>query len=280
VIEDGPSPLVEETDDADMSPVSLEAALAASQAAADRALLAAAELTKTLRQLRTATLVGNLRNLRASLGDIEGAADAARDEAGRAAASWSLDEEAYLGDGRYSQELVATAEAAGLQLFDRDERIYCYPVLVRVAAGERSVFVDKARERRLRPSVLVELLREVQRRPPRFRPEAFLESLFSAYTFLVQRRGPDELSAGHTERLSEIYTLMTLRPGASRDYSIQEFARDIYLLDRGGATTSRRRFIVSFPASTGARSPAGALRVVTEGGQEKVYYGIAFTPGA
>ena len=280
MIEDGPSPLVEETDDADMSPVSLEAALAASQAAADRALLAAAELTKTLRQLRTATLVGNLRNLRASLGDIEGAADAARDEAGRAAASWSLDEEAYLGDGRYTQELVATAEAAGLQLFDRDERIYCYPVLVRVAAGERSVFVDKARERRLRPSVLVELLREVQRRPPRFRPDAFLEALFSAYTFLVQRRGPDELSAGHTERLSEIYTLMTLRPGASRDYSIQEFARDIYLLDRGGATTTRRGFIVSFPASTGARSPAGALRVVTEGGQEKVYYGIAFTPGA
>jgi hypothetical protein len=153
-------------------------------------------------------------------------------------------------------------------------------VLVRVAAGERSVFVDKARERRLRPSALVELLREVQRRPPRFRPDAFLESLFSAYTFLVQRRGPNELPTGHTERLSEIYTLMTLRPGASRDYSVQEFARDIYLLDRGGATTTRRGFVVSFPASTGARSPAGALRVVTEGGQEKVYYGIAFTPGA
>jgi hypothetical protein len=38
--------------------------------------------------------------------------------------------------------------------------------------------------------------------------------------------------------------------------------------------------MVSFPASTGARSPGGSLRVVTEGGQEKVYYGIAFTPGA
>lgn len=163
MIEDGPSPLVA-TDDADTSAVSLEDALARSQAAADRALLAAAALTKSIKQLRTASMVGNVRDVRASLAAIEKAADGARDEARRATDSWRLDEEAYLADGRYTQELVATAEAAGLQLFDRDERIYCYPVLVRVAAGERSVFVDKARERRLRPSVLVELLRPLDQR--------------------------------------------------------------------------------------------------------------------
>jgi hypothetical protein len=279
VIEDGPSPVMMAADDG-APPVSLEAALAHSEAAADRALLAAADLTKTLRQLRTASLAGNLRALKASLSAIEQAAERARDEATTAASSWTLDEEAYLGDGRYTQELVATAEAAGLLLFDRDERIYCYPVLLRVAAAERSVFVDRARERRLRPSVLVELLREVQSRPPRFRPDTFLESLFAAYSFLVARRGPDQMAAGHTERLAEIYTMMTLRPGATRDYSIQEFARDIYLLDRGGVTTTKRGYIVSFPASTGARAPGGSLRVVTEGGQEKVYYGIAFSPGA
>lgn len=278
MVEDGPSGQLLFDDAA--SPVSLEGELASSEAAADRALLAAANLTKSLRQMKTASQVGNLRNLRASLAAIEQAADDARDEARRAAATWTLDDEAYLGDGRFTEELVATAGAAGLQLFDRDERIYCYPVLVRVAAAERSVFVDRARERRLRPSVLVELLRAVQQRPPRFRPQAFLESLFEAYTYLVQRRGADQLAAGHTERLAEIYALMTLSPGAKANYSTQEFARDIYLLDRGGATTTRRGYIVSFPASTGARSPGGALRVVTEGGQEKVYYGIAFTAGA
>ena len=280
MIEDGPSLPPATDDDASAASASLEAALTASEVAADRALLAAAQLTKTLRQLRTATLVGNLRNLRASFAAIEQAASDARDEAKRAIASWTLDEEAYLGDGRFTQELVATAGAAGLRLFDRDERIYCYPVLLRVAAPERSVFVDRARERRLRPSVLVELLREVQQRPPRFRPQAFLDSLFEAYTFLVEGRGPDQLSGGHPERLAEVYAMMTLAPGAKALYSIQEFARDIYLLDRGGVTTTRRGYIVSFPASTGARSPGGALRVVTEGGQEKVYYGIAFSPGA
>jgi hypothetical protein len=122
-------------------------------------------------------------------------------------------------------------------------------------------------------------LREVQRRPPRFRSEAFLESLFQAYSILVERRGPDQVDAGHTEPLLRIYELLTLQPGAAREYSRQEFARDIYLLDRGGVTTTRRGgYVVSFPASTGARSAGGSVRVVTEGGQEKVYYGIAFSP--
>ena len=58
--------------------------------------------------------------------------------------------------------------------------------------------------------------------------------------------------------------------------SPQEEDTGRYLLDRGGVTTTRRGLRVSFPASTGARSAGSALRVVTEGGQEKVYYSIAF----
>jgi hypothetical protein len=267
-MEDGP----ESTD-------SLEAALAATEAAAGRAQDAAADLTRVVRRLRGAAQVGNLRDLRAMLAAVEQAAGRAGEQAAEAAASWSLDEDAYFASGRFTEELLAAAREAGLQLFERDDRLYCYPVLVRVAPAERSVFVDRARERRLRPSVLVEHLREVQKRPPRFRPEAFLESLFAAYAYLVKQYGPNGLDGTHTERLADIYEMLTLQPGASRDYSRQEFARDIYLLDRGGVTTTRRGFIVSFPASTGARSASGSVRVVTESGQEKVYYGIAFSPG-
>jgi len=161
-------------------------------------------------------------------------------------------------------------------VFERDERIYCYPVLVRVAPGDRAIFVDRARERRIRPSVLIRHLRAIQGRPPRFRPEAFLESLAAAYGHLARRNSPDNPDAGQPERLIDVYELLTLMPGAARDYSRQEFARDLYLLDRGGVTTTRRGLRVSFPASTGARSAGSALRVVTEGGQEKVYYSIAF----
>ena len=257
----------------------LETALAQTQAAAELALTAVAQLTATLRRLRAAALVGNLRDLRTALGNVEHTAARAHDVSSTASASWQLDEEAYLASPDFTAELLAAAREAGLQLFERDDRLYCYPVLVRVAPADRAVFVDRTRERRIRPSVLIEHLRDVQRRPPRFRPEAFLESLFRAYEYLVTRHGSNQLDAGHAERLIEVYDLMTLMPGAGRDYSRQEFARDIYLLDRSGVTTTRRGYVVSFPASTGARSAGASLRVVTESGQEKVYYGLSFSPG-
>lgn len=262
----------------DVPPDSLEAALAHTEAAAECAQNASADLARALRRLRASAQVGNLRDLRATLATVQQTAERARDEADRVASSWHLDEDAYFNSGRYSEELLAAAQATGLQLFERDERFYCYPVLVRVAPAERSVFVDRARERRIRPSVLVEHLREVQRRPPRFRQEAFLDALFRVYGHLVAKRGLDQLDAGLPVPLVDVYELMTLMPGSSRDYSRQEFARDVYLLDRGGVTTTRRGYVVSFPASTGARAST-AMRVVTESGQEKVYYGLAFSPG-
>jgi hypothetical protein len=269
----------QDTEHQDASAPSLEAALARTQIAADAALESAAQLTRVLRRLRGAALVGNLRDLRATLGSVGQAAEGAREAATAASASWDLDEEAYVGSPRFTEELLATARAAGLQLFERDERLYCYPVLVRVSANDRAVFVDRTRERRIRPSVLIEHLRDVQRRPPRFRSEAFLESLFRAYEYLVKQHGPNQLDAGHSERLVDVYDLLTLMPGTARDYSRQEFARDIYLLDRSGVTTARRGYVVSLPASTGARQAGTSLRVVTESGQEKVYYGILFSPG-
>jgi hypothetical protein len=265
--------------DQDASAASLEGALARTEAATDAALTAAAQLTRVLRRLRGAAAAGNLRDLRATLGSVAQAADRAHAAADTAASSWDLDEEAYIGSPRFTEELLATARAAGLQLFERDDRLYCYPVLVRVSPADRAVFVDRTRERRIRPSVLIEHLRDVQRRPPRFRSEAFLESLFRAYEHLAKQRAPNFPDGGNPESLVAVYDLLTLMPGTAREYSRQEFARDIYLLDRSGVTTTRRGYVVSFPASTGARSGSTALRVVTESGQEKVYYGISFSPG-
>jgi hypothetical protein len=129
--------------------------------------------------------------------------------------------------------------------------------------------------------VLVAHLKELQQRGPRFPTERFLESLFSAYAHLVEKKDKNLLGRGEVEKLVDIYELLTLLPGASRDYSKQDFARDIYLLDRSGVNQTRRGQVVSFPSSTGARAAAAStLRIVTEGGQEKVYYGIAFTRGA
>jgi hypothetical protein len=158
-----------------------------------------------------------------------------------------------------------------------DNRLYCYPVLIRVLPGDRAVMIDRKRERRLRPSVLVRHLRDLQRRPPRFRPADFLNALYATYGVAVERR--DGRKPGAVVPLGELYELLTLLPGQSREYSKQEFARDVYLLDQSGETTAKDGARLEFHSGAGARVPCGALTVVTRTGAEKTYHGISFVAG-
>jgi len=257
--------------------VSLEGALAETEADAEAVLKAEAAVGKALKQFRTAAHVGNLRDLRPALDAAEKAVADLQQRLAEAKENWDFDEEAYFSNGAYTRELLEAAERMDVRVFEQDDRLYCYPSLIRVLPGERAVQIDKARERRLRPSVLVAHLRDLQRRPARFKPEAFLETLFSAYAAIVAKYGRDALSQPRVERLSEVYELLTLLPGQAREYSKQEFARDVYLLDRSSVTMTRKGYQVGFPASTGTRSASGTIRVITERGQEKVYYGISFS---
>ncbi|MCC6177983.1 MAG: hypothetical protein IT305_22000 [Chloroflexi bacterium] len=256
--------------------VGLEDALARAEAAADDVLKAAAALTRSLKRYHSAAQLGNLRDLHPAADAAEQALDEVRRLLDVARAGWDFDEDAYFANGAYAREVLETARRMDVRMFELDDRLYCYPALIRVAGADRSVTIDRARERRLRPSVLVAHLKDVQRRPPRFRAEAFLEALFAAYGHLVEKREGGQVGQGIVERLLDVYDLLTLMPGQARDYSRQEFARDVYLLDRSGVTRTRRGYVVSFPASTGARAASSTIRIVTESGQEKVYYGIAF----
>lgn len=140
--------------------------------------------------------------------------------------------------------------------------------------AERALLIDKKRERRLRPSVLVGLLRDRQKRPARFKPGDFLASLATAYEVAV--RAKPERSAGSVVPLGELYELLTMLPGQGREYGRQEFARDIYLLDESGETTTKGGARIEFHAGSGARTPRGALAIVTREGAEKRYHGVAF----
>ena len=261
---------------------SLEAALGRTERDADAALRAAAAATAALKRLRAAAHVGNLRDLPSTLEAAEKALAALRQQFANTRQGWDFDEEAYFAGTAFQEELQAAAKEIGLRLFQEDDRLYSYPSLIRVLPVERAVLIDKTRERRVRPSVLAAHLKDLQRKPPRFRPDAFLEALYAAYGTIVKaavaERGAERAGAGMVVRLLDMYNLLTLLPGQSRDYSRQEFARDIYLLDQSGVTTTRDGATVSFPASTGTRVPAATLRIVTQGGQEKLYYGIAFHP--
>jgi hypothetical protein len=250
-----------------------ETALAATERGVDAALRSAGAATRELRKALAGAKTGQVRDLRRALVAAETAAASLVAEARAARAGFDFDEQGYLADGRYAKELLAVAAATGVTMFEEDERLLCYPSLVKVISADAAVEIDKKRERRLRPSVLVKLLGERQGRPPRFKPEAFLESLCGAYDLLVARDGK---KADGVVRLVDLWTVLTMLPGQARDYTKQEFARDLYLLDQSGVTRNRDSRVLRWSASTGTKG-SGVLTTVARTGQQQRYWGVSFS---
>jgi hypothetical protein len=78
-------------------------------------------------------------------------------------------------------------------------------------------------------------------------------------------------------RLVEIWSALTMLPGQRTQYSKQEFARDLYLLDQSGVTrTARSPRTLRWAASTGTKG-SGTLITVARDGQQQRYWGVSFT---
>lgn len=253
----------------------LESALAATEQQLDTALKAAAGLTRELKKARAAAVTGSLRDLRRALAATDTLAGDATTAAGDAAASFTLDETAHLASGAYAAELQRAAAEREVSMVDSDDRLLCYPSLIRVIPGDAAVEIDRKREKRLRPSILVGRLAAAQNRPPRFRPEPFLESLAAGYELL---RAQGAKPPGAVLRLVDLWSVLTLLPGQAREYTRPELARDLYLLDQSGATRTRSGAALRFHASTGTKG-AGTLTTVARDGRPQVYWGVSFTEG-
>lgn len=255
------------------SETSMESALASVHAEVEAAGRSANLLGRELKRARSAAASGNVRELRRAL---DAGADLGR-ELERAVtdtrASYDLDETELLASGAYAKELLVTASDAGVAMFEEDDRLLCYPSIVRVLPGELALEIDRRRVRALRPSVVVALLERAQNAGPRFKAAPFLASLLAGYDYVLARQGK---AANTVVRLVDVYAVLTLLPGQPGKYTKTEFTRDLYLLDQSGVTevgsTGRR---LRLAASTGTKQ-AGVLTTVARSGQQQRYWGIAF----
>jgi len=120
-----------------MSAGKLESALGAIQDGADATLKSAAAVTRELRKAKGAAAGGQVRELRRALAAAASLADELSAAVAQVRASCDIDEEAYLASGEYAKELLAVAAERGVAMFEEDERLLCYPSLVRVVLGNR-----------------------------------------------------------------------------------------------------------------------------------------------
>jgi hypothetical protein len=251
----------------------LEGDLAVIETAAESALRAATELVRELKRVRATAATGQVRDLRKAVERCRGlGASAASAAAGLRAGPTIESAREHLSSGAYAKELIAVAQEAGVAIYEADDRLLCYPSLLRLLPAEEAVEVDGKRERRLRPAVLIAALAAAQQAGPRFKPEPFLETLAAGYRLVLGEQGKP---GGTVVRLVDVHRVLTLLPGQARDYPRSEFARDLYLLDQSRRTRTKDGRVLSLPASSGTRQP-GVLTTVSRGGERQRYWGIAF----
>ena len=258
----------------------LEEACEDTQRAADTTLAAAKELIKVARLLHKSAAEGAIAAIKRAQGRLDEAEVSLR-QAIAGARSWPFrddEEERYLRDG-YADELRLAASRRGMSIREQDGRLISYPFVVRVLPAKRAVRVDRKQVAAIRPSHLVELLHRGQKKKSSYASRAFLEALYRVYSEIVGKEPPDQLIKGERPvvRLAQIYHLFTSLPGAQRDYTTTDFARDLYLLDANGPRHTRNGAVVSFPSSTGARASRDTFPFAGRDGQEVRYYGIKFT---
>lgn len=270
---------VVETDTPSVAPSqigSLEQALADIEEQAGDLVKTTKQVMASCKKIKDAAKVGDLGKLRKFFEEGKAATLNLGCDFVKTQERLNFDEASYLAGAAFRQELLTTAQHMGVNLYEHDGYLFSYPVLLKILHKERAVSIDRMRESRLRPSVLVKRLKEVQNKPLRFKPNAFLEMLYTAYSIVVAGRGKHLIGKGTVIPLIELYQLLTLLPWQSSEYTRQEFARDVYLLDKSGTITMKNMHRANFHASTGVRDASKTLTVVAQGGREKTYYGISF----
>ena len=232
-----------------------------------KAVVSAITRARTAAKLgRVSEIAKGLNEIAKQLSDASAAADGLSD-------SWQFDSRAYLADGRFLSDLKMATADKDVALYEKDGRIYCFPLVLRIDAQENAVKIGRRLERRIRPNELARLLAAAQKRPQRFREERFLELLYSAWRRNVgaEWRG---IGVGPAIALADIHETLTLFPGT--DYSSEEFTRDLLLLDRRPDLRTRDGCRFELPASTLSKGSTRRLVVYDERGGEHTYVGLRF----
>ena len=227
------------------------------ESAANSTSRASNDLTRLANQMKKAAIDGNINGIRRASERMNDLLGAVRQEVANAVAGWSYraeEVEQNLKD-HYAEELTKAANVSGLTIHERDGQLLSHPSIIRILPSEKSVRIDRKKVSAIRPSRLVEMLVENQKKKPRFSPQRFLEAIYKAYALLAGEDDSAKLikegKAGSVVLLVNIYDVFTSLPGSSREYDQIDFARDSYFLDTSSVITTRGGAKVSFPSSTG-----------------------------
>jgi len=250
---------------------SYEQACGVAEAAATDLESATKLLQRAAKAMAKASAEGASSKIRQATVAVAEAAKLVQAAAGSAEQAWPYSDDDvsdYLESG-YEAELIAAAADIDVVITPLDDRLAAFPVVVQILGRQPAVRLDANRQVGLRPTFLAKRVADQQRKPS-IKPEAFIETLYKAYTRVVAG------ASGSGATLADVYDTLTILPEARKTYSKAEFARDVFLLHSSGLARTRNGATVTFPAATGTKGGSKSFVVVPPDGMPKHYYGLRF----
>jgi hypothetical protein len=242
-------------------------------AATEEGNQAARAVIRELNRLQGQVKEGELGKLAETLNTLTDLGKQLGESLTELAAKLPFDPATYLASGAYLDEVRAALEAQGVTVVAEENTLLCSPSIIRAVPREVAIDIDGTRERRLDPRTVTANVIARQRQGSKYRPERFLNSLRQSYDLVVAKESerPDAVI-----RLVDIWQVLTLLPGQQKEYTQQDFARDLYHLDASGVTTSLQSARqLRWCASSGIRN-SGVLCVVGADGRLCRYWGVSF----
>lgn len=234
---------------------------------------AAKKETAAVARLQKAVAAGNARDLEKHRQSALNAAEIA-DQRAQNCPPFEFDTTSYL-ENDFLDELKEASDKAGVQLYERDGVIFCYPALLRAQPDLQAVRIDKKLEPNIRPELLAAQLKKAQNTEAKARPDRFIETLYTVYELILKSM---KVEGNIDVSLARIYEVLTILPGINKDYTLLDFTRDIYALDTSDVNQTKKGNQLSFPASTASRErSAKVLPFVTRDGHEKQYVAVRFS---
>ena len=191
-------------------PTTLEQALDALERDADSSLRALLAAVKEAKRLKAAAATGQLRDVQQAFDAVDALGRGCGRLRPRAAGRLAFDEQATSSPARYTKEVLARGRRAGLDAFESDDRILSYPAIVPLSPADATVLIDKRKERRVRPSVLVRHARCAAGATTEVQARGVPRGARHAYDLVVAARG----QPGATVKLTDVYNVLTVLPGA------------------------------------------------------------------
>ena len=210
---------------------------------------------------------GNLTEMKKNLAALQEAAKLLEEriDAYEAEAS-GFDTDEYFRSGDFTQQLLSSCAAQGVDVKGEKGIYEMFPYKVRVAADTEEVYINRKKVPSFRPSFIAETIRTGQEKLNKaaFKPASFMTELAEAYDVTCLKAGA---RTGSDQMLTKIYKNLAPMARARKEYDMQAFAFDLARLYEAGPDEWQTRNGRTFTFGS-SRDGKSGIRVLSRTGVE------------